>query len=340
MLKGILFLLIILIFIFYFLDLFIKPNKERFINNENEFVDNLNGAIISKLSGDVGFYSMFFFTLNHYIYSKKNNNNFQINSNEWLFKSNEGWNDYFISIPNYINSFENNKIYQHGNILENFTILDYKNSIKDIYIYNKQTDDEINKIKTKFNLINNNYDSIFIRRGDKLTVESKYYKSEDYIELLLKINPESKIIFLQTDDYNSYLELKQYINSKNLNINLITLCPENSYGVIINDNEKNKLINNKSKFSNNESYIKDNIDKFKDTKPVSQMNSEEKYKHTIDLIVGVDILINSNICICDFQSNVSRFVKLAHNNSDNVYDIIDPYTKIDYSKKICPSYSF
>ena len=57
-------------------------------------------------------------------------------------------------------------------------------------------------------------------------------------------------------------------------------------------------------------------------------------------IYSKNILINSNICICDFQSNVSRFVKLAHKNSDNVFDIINPNSDIDYNKKVCPGYSF
>jgi hypothetical protein len=70
------------------------------------------------------------------------------------------------------------------------------------------------------------------------------------------------------------------------------------------------------------------------------MNPSEIYNHTITMIIGIDLLINSNICVLDYQSNVSRFVKLAHNNINNVYDIITKTNNIDINKKICPAYSF
>jgi hypothetical protein len=62
--------------------------------------------------------------------------------------------------------------------------------------------------------------------------------------------------------------------------------------------------------------------------------------HTIELLSGVDIVCKSNICITDYQSNVSRFIKLYHTNSSNVYDVSNPDLDIDYNKIICPTFGF
>ena len=54
--------------------------------------------IVSVLDKVAGFYSILFFTINHYMACKKNNTSFKIDSSEWLFKSVNGWTDYFRSI--------------------------------------------------------------------------------------------------------------------------------------------------------------------------------------------------------------------------------------------------
>jgi hypothetical protein len=290
--------------------------------------------IISVLNDSAGFYSQFFFTLNHYIYCKKNSKNFTINSDKWLFKSNVGWNDYFKPTELKFYKGTDDNYYSHNNTIEDYSISEYKENIPNIYIYNEKTEHEINKIKNKFQLIDKNYDSIFIRRGDKLIEESDYINENKYIELLLNKNPHCNKIFLQTDDYNCYLNLKDYIKNNNLNIEIYTLCDKNMVGVVVKDDQK-ELLKNTTKNSEYLNKIRDDLNK---TKSVEKMNSDEKYKHVIDMIVGIDLVCNSNICITDYQSNVSRFIKLYHTNPENVYDIDN--TQIDYNKKICPAYSF
>ena len=58
--------------------------------------------IISILDKTSGFFSMFFFTINHYIYCIKNNINFKLDTSNWLFKFEKGWEDYFESIDIYM----------------------------------------------------------------------------------------------------------------------------------------------------------------------------------------------------------------------------------------------
>lgn len=297
--------------------------------------------IISELHNSTGFFSCFFFMMNHYIYSKYNNLNFKINSDNWLFKHSNGWLDYFEDISllnNENNSISSNntseifKIAKYGDILHNYSIIEYKKVLWDIYKYNKNTIKHINETKSKLGLINLEYGSIFIRRGDKLFYESKYFPTEKYVELLLEKYPDCKIIFLQTDDYNTYIDIEKYINSKELNIQLITLCNKNQKGVM--------TYNHGHVYTNipkNSHYINNIKNELLFTKPVTEMSKDEIYNHTMTMLVGLDIVFHSKYCIFDYQSNVSRFIKLAHYTPENVFDIEG--IELDMKKEICPAYT-
>jgi len=326
----------VLIFIFSILLITCVSALYLLVKKENiDEVDTVTSNLAN--SGFAGFYSTFFFTINHYIYCKKHNKNFKINSEGWVFKSHLGWEDYFINTElKNINNSSNTKDFGHQNVLEDYSIDEYRKAIPEIYKYNENTKKEIQNSMNKLNLSNNNYDSIFIRRGDKLGSESDFINEEKYIDLLLIKNPKCENIYLQTDDYNSYKNLQQIIKNRNLNIKLCTLCDENDYGTIMSNMQKNILLNS----AKNKAYLSTIIDKIEKTKPVEDMNKEEKYKHILNMIVGIDITLNSNICITDYQSNVSRFIKLAHKKSDNVYDVLTENSDIDYEKLICPAYGF
>ena len=87
---------------------------------------------------------------------------------------------------------------------------------------------------------------------------------------------------------------------------------------------------------------KDYLEKIKNnlSKPISDMTPEEKYNHTIELITSVDICINSKNCVCDYDSNVSRFIKLAHNNVMNVFDVNETDKIFDLESYKMISYKF
>jgi len=156
--------------------------------------------------------------------------------------------------------------------------------------------------------------------------------------LLLEKNPYCNQIYLQTDDYTSFKNLKKYIDENQLNIKLSTLCHESSTGVIVTNNQK-ELLNSASIHNEiNKNYLSGIISNLNNTKSAQDMSSEEKYKHTIDMIVGIDLVLNSNICVTDYQSNVSRFIKLTHKTPENVFDIHN--TDIEYDKKVCPAWGF
>jgi len=308
---------------------------------QNDNINNKEDLIISVLNKSSGFFSQLFFMFNHYLYCYNNFINFKLESSNWLFTYKDGWTDYFedINLQFHPHIAKSHK-YNHGNVIFNYTINDYKEIINKIYKYNKTTISKINSIKQELDLNDNNYDSIFIRRGDKLYSESILINALDFVKLLLTINPECKKIFLQTDDYNTFIEIDNYLKSINSDIVLLTLCDKNNKGVIVFNIYKYNFIDKTSIYNQNKEYIKTILSDIKNTKSVQEMNNCEIYDHTINMIVGLDIVCKSNICITDYQSNCSRFIKLYHNNINNVYNVVDKTNSLDLTKKICPSYSF
>ena len=59
-------------------------------------------TIVFQLNHSHGFYSQLFFLLQTYIYSKTNNYSFYIDSSNWCYTFNKGWNDYFKTSFDYI----------------------------------------------------------------------------------------------------------------------------------------------------------------------------------------------------------------------------------------------
>jgi hypothetical protein len=284
-----------------------------------------------------GFFSMFFFTLNHALFAKSNNMNFKINTDDWLFKFKDGWVDYFepYEIKDKTQLFH--VVKRYPTVLTEYSIADYKNILPLIYRYNQNTKNYINDAKTRLNLVDGLYDSIFVRRGDKLISGESHYNSADkYLDLLVLKNPAAKIVYVQTDDYGVIEEMRTHISKKQMTLEIKTLCEESERGAVVFSNYKD-IDNYVGKDSE---YVMKNKESLANIKSVQQMSQIEVYDHTLTMIAGIDIVCKSNICILDYSSNVGRFIKLFHSNSENVINLLDPTKDIDYKKMICPAYSF
>jgi hypothetical protein len=331
-----------IIFIILSLILFYNYNyKYKNYKNITEVKEFFNTptykTLISHWDNGSGFYSVLAFKLNHYLFCKKYNINYKTTSHNWPYKFKNGWTDYFQDVElklnednkdNKDNGSENSgEIHQENGcctILEQFKLKDYVDIIPEYYKYTPEVQSIINNKKNELGLVNGEYGSIYIRRGDKLIDEINFVHTDKFIDKLLLKYPECKTIFLQTDDYNSFIDLQNYIKNNNLNIRPITLCPENMFGSIAHNGWMDKMKNNS--YANKEylETIKSNL-----SKPISEMTPEEKYAHTIELITSVDICINSKYCVCDYKSNVSRFIKVAHKNVMNVFDVLNGDTLFD-----------
>ena len=294
-------------------------------------------AIISVIDGGGGFFSIFFFVLNHFLYSKKIKENFYIESSEWIFKYNENFGDYFLNKYEYNEKYSHEKITyaQHGSVFGDFTLDEYREAIKELYVYNKKIINIINAKRTELHLTDKKYDSIFVRRGDKLISESVLINTKTYVDLLLKKNPKCNTIFVQTDDYDVYLDVCRIV--KGLNIRVLTLCRKDDRGMIIFDKYKRKI---KTRLRNNNSedeYF--NYNKMMQ-QSIETYNKEQMYDHVVTMITGIDIVINSNLCVLDYQSGVSRFIKLAHNDFNNVISVENCHELELHGKYRCPAYTF
>ena len=296
--------------------------------------------ITTILGKAAGFYSQLFFLINHYLYAKKNNLSFNVKSDEWLFRFKNGWEDYFKNIDIKINNIHdlNNYYVGHHNQIIECTITEYKNAIKEIYLYNDVVYEKIRKMKEILSL-KQDYDAIFIRRGDKLVCESNFINTEKYIDILLSKKPNCHTIFVQTDDYNCYLDVKQYVKSKQLNINLITLCKEElKGGMIIFNYNKSGIELAVREHNINKEYISTVLENLRTTTPIENLNNEQIYEHTLDMLIGIDIVLEADIVICEYSSNVSRFIKLANKDSKNVFDVTNPDKDINWNYTKCPAF--
>ena len=78
--------------------------------------------IISILEKRAGFFSQLFFLVNHYLTAKKYNFQFCVESKNWLFKHNVGWEDYFENIDIHNGKNEVHQCFTHYQTISEFTL--------------------------------------------------------------------------------------------------------------------------------------------------------------------------------------------------------------------------
>lgn len=289
--------------------------------------------MISVLNRAAGFFSQFFFTMNHYIHCKKYKINFALDSTDWTFGYNQGWQDYFESINlNFPQDFPIKTI-GHGKLLKEYNLQEYRNVIPEMFRYNEDIKTYIKQKQEELDLQPNTYSSIFIRRGDKLLCESKYIPTIDYLEVLLKTQPQPQTIFLQTDDYNTYLDIQSYMTTNNLRIKVITLCPPTLFGFTMSDRE---FYNTQSNFQENQPYIDQIKEKQIQNKLIFDLTKEEMREHMYTFLLGIELVHQSQICVTDYSSNVARFLKLWETKENQVIDVLG--TEYDLTTLRCPAY--
>lgn len=301
--------------------------------------------MISILNRAAGFFSQFFFTINHYIYCKKRRINFRLDTSDWTFSYKEGWTDYFKSFDVVFDgSSETNERHGHGTVLEDIPYKEYGEVLQEVYQYNDFIKAKIAEKMEELHILKGTYESIFIRRGDKLLCESKYLATEEYIKTLLRICEEKgrtcRTIFLQTDDYQAYIDIQAFLHRNDLNIRLLTLCNPDLFGFTMSGIEFYK---NPSDFSENQPYIDKIRDMNVQNKIIFDLDRDEMLDHMLTFLVGVDIVLQSRICVTEYSSNVGRFIKLW--KGDSVYTAYkdkcqyhEAGKELDLEMVRCPSY--
>ena len=314
--------------------------------------------------------------VNHYLYAKINKHSFRLKTDKWLFKAEKGWEDYFLPIdfdpfpvpsqPNKKNQIQINEIHNHATILANYPMELYRTIIPEIYRLNPVVREALDDARFTFaqfqsgspNRMNQkdllaapaafDYGGLFIRRGDKLIEESLMIPAENYLLFLLEIYPNVQTVFVQTDDYNVFLELLAYQEKtpKIQHIQLYTLCkPHLKGGMVITkhyydycqdpDFETNI---EKIPIPQNQDYLRTNRENLKAFVPIEMQTPEQVREHTTAMLIGIDFLLKSKVCVTDYLSNVTRFIKFAHPNIDAVYDVLRRTNKLDMRIVGCPGY--
>ena len=275
--------------------------------------------IFNLPSNDGGYCNQLWHLAGYYLVAEKRKLSFILNDSDWIWKNKNGWDDYFNSLTKKRECksikepirVETNRSTHDSN---QFTLSDYRRAFGKIMILNDSLKSQLNNIMNKFNLKPNNFDAIMIRRGSKLFSESYYIPTEKYLDVLVARN--TKQIFLQTDDYNCYEEMKQIIKRRNLDVKLYTICPEYKRGGQTAYYRELKHIEKNVNRSRNIGYIKEFL---KNKKSEQEYTPEELKIHMEEMIVGLEICLLSRCLSTDFQSNTTRMLYTRHNNPNNVF---------------------
>lgn len=129
-------------------------------------------------------------------------------------------------------------------------------------------------IENKKICLRNGYAVFHIRRGDKLVSgEDNYYPVEDYMNKLKSISSSIKTVFVMSDDYSVYTELKYKFGE----YDFITLISDSKRGY--------------------------------DNYNFNQMKKHQKRSEIINLLAEIEIARKSKIFIGSYRSNIYRLIE-------------------------------
>jgi len=267
-------------------------------------------AVVFDLNDKAGFYSVFFFLVQAYIYAKKHNYRFYISHSNWYYKHTTGWHDYFTSLeefqPKFIANFKHIFRFSHMVMHDSpdYCLNDYILAIQEIYqlrpeLIQRAEDMMNNQIK------DTNFQAIFIRRGDKISYgEAPLIETEEIIKYTHLNSAISSTLFVQTDDSRIISEMNHNLKDT---MTIFSTVLDNKYG----------------------SYARF----------WKRYTPEERKLHTEEMLVGLYICTRAQICHTDYTSNVGRFLKLA--NFDKTKFYMKELTNLDiYQIVHNPAYGF
>jgi hypothetical protein len=261
--------------------------------------------------GTLGFFSDAFRLLESYMVCKQKGVKLYLNSSEWTFGHTLGWSDYFTSIAEKPEGGPLPEIAIDGEEIRQFTVAQYKQSIKELFIFQPHLLEKARALQIELGL--DRFVAVFIRRGDKLLGESLFIPVQFYAQLALSKGPTA--IFVQTDDYRAFLEFKDIIYSINTSIRVITTCPETKFGLFFTplDITKGRSFsyehnNTRYVYSQNLQYLSTNLPQ----KPLMDYTNAEMREHVEEMLVGIIICQSADFIVLDHMSNVSRFIHFSH----------------------------
>jgi hypothetical protein len=237
-------------------------------------------AIVYTFTNYAGFYSMFWFLANAYIYAKEQSIPFFIEHDNWQYTYEKGWHDYFTSLNDWdeaksseYSSVRRMKHTQLPGVPQKYSVQRYVDAIKEIFTPTA----ELQKIADDFRTqLGGDYTSLYIRRGDKVAEKTREMSLLSIDDILQKtqIQDDGRTIFLMTDDYTTVEELK----AKRPSCKVFTMCKESLRG---SDIYKQRA-----------------------------MNRDERKAHATELLASSIVFKGGKTSWSDERSNVGRFLFL------------------------------
>lgn len=274
-------------------------------------------SIVFHLSSNGGFFSQLWRLTSNLLYARQNNLQFFIDDSQWMFKHTLGWRDYFTSLHVLSEQTEiplpiHPECSADDSRLHQYTLQEHMTVCKEIYVLHDTLQEQYKQQKNK---LSDKYYSIMIRRGDKMYGESMYVDTKRYVDELFK-NAQVQDIFVQTDDYTAFQEVYHYCKAQYPQSNVLTTCPSTKRGAFV-FNYQPSVGSNVSEL--NHSYLLQltNISQ----KSVNSYSSNEMRDHVEEMLVGLQICMNSEYLCTDFQSNVTRYLVCCHKYPEHVIAI-------------------
>jgi hypothetical protein len=274
-------------------------------------------------NGWLGFYSDALRMLMSYMVCKKEGTPFTIDSREWIFTHDKGWHDYFTTLQESEQYDTLPQINWDKSDDRQFTVADYKQAMKEIFIYQPYLHEMAEQIIKQHTF--GEYTAVFMRRGDKLLGESVYIPTEAYAHLAISTNPS--VVFVQTDDYRCVEELAAIIHRTHPSIRIVSTCPPNKHGHFVFPVETSEVRTLQYKDKQGNLYnVSQNVDYLNATtrqKPLIEFTKDEIKLHVEEMLVGMILCQRANYLVIDHTSNVGRYLHFTHPGGRNALKIIE-----------------
>jgi len=259
-----------------------------------------SGPIIFTLTNSAGFGSVAHFLTQAFIEAKKNKKEFFIENGGWQYGN---WNDYFKSLQSLDPSKDKDaRRYRHGNQIQNATMQDHVDAVKEIFVLN----DDLMKTAEEFKAsIGGPYKAIYVRRGDKTSGEGKEMSAIDLPSMIKSTDISGgDNLFVMTDDYTVVDELKGLLPG----VKVFSMTPPENKGSSI--------------------HILQKID------------PESMKKHANELFASMQVFMGATKGWAENRSNLGRFLKLAAPSTTVLYQDNANNVEIPMSTRINPGFEY
>jgi len=265
-------LVLLALYILYRFDL-----VEPFSNESNSTT-----AIVCVLHPGSGFFSQFFFLCKVYLFAKERGQPFFIEHDNWQYTYKEGWHDYFTTLTLFTGDATYTEVKRYrahiADDIPEYTIQQYIDTIKEIFVLQPRLQA---RVEETIQTINNEYTSLYIRRGDKAN-EVELISIDDVLNQT-DIKDDGRAIFLKTDDYGVVEEIKNRFPS----CTITSLTPATKRGA--------------------------------DNATMLRWTPEERKEDTEELLVSAAVFTRAKVGWTYYRSNVGTFHKLSGYNTVNFY---------------------